>query len=260
MVINLDPVIFTLGPLQVRWYGLMYVAGFLIGTYLLKRFTKQGLFRLETIKVDALITFMIIGIFLGARIFYVFVYNWAYYAQNLTEIPAVWKGGLSFHGGLLGIVIAMWIFGRKNKLHFLQLSDWAVIAGCPGIFLVRMGNFINGELWGRVTDIPLGMIFPSGGPYPRHPSQLYEGLGEGLLLFILLWFLHRRVKINGILTGIFLMGYSLARFVIEFFREPDEQLGFFFGGTTTMGQILCFLTFAAGVGVLLYVRKKKIAI
>jgi phosphatidylglycerol---prolipoprotein diacylglyceryl transferase len=260
MVVNIDPIIFTLGPLQVRWYGLMYVLGFVIASFLMKKMARENLFKIDPKKVDTLITYLIIGMLIGARIFYVFIYNWDYYSENMDEIMAVWKGGLSFHGALTGMLVAMYLFGRVNKLHFFQVTDWVAVSAGPGLFFGRLGNFINGELWGRVTDVPWAMIFPSGGPYPRHPSQLYEALAEGLLLFGVLWFLRKRVPYNGILTLIFMAGYALIRIVVEFFREPDEQLGFFFGGHITMGQILSLVMALVGLVFFYFAHKKKIKI
>jgi phosphatidylglycerol:prolipoprotein diacylglycerol transferase len=148
----------------------------------------------------------------------------------------------------------------KFKLHFFQVSDCLALAGTPGLFLGRMGNFINGELYGRVTDSPFGMVFMKGGPYPRHPSQLYEGISEGILLWLILWMMHKRVKHYGYISAVFLGGYGFFRYVVEFFREPDAQLGYYFGGTTTMGQILCLIMIGLSVGMYLYAKKKAIPV
>jgi len=254
-----DPVIFSLGPLQVRWYGLMYVIGFVIGGQLLKIMCKEGYSKISVEKIDSFITYLIIGMFIGARLTYVFVYNWEYYSQNLNELLAVWKGGLSFHGALIGMVAALVLFARKNKLKFFEVSDILAVGVGPGLFFGRIGNFINGELWGRASNVPWAMVFPDAGPYPRHPSQLYEAVLEGLVLFLVLWFSHKRFRFYGIASGAFLLMYGTFRFVIEFFREPDSQLGFFFGGLT-MGQILCFLMIMAGALFIRAALKKKIVI
>ncbi len=258
MTVDFNPVIFDLGPLQVRWYGMMYVVGFIVGTILLRHLCDKGLFKLAKEKIDSLATYLILGMFLGARIFYVFVYNWSDYANHPMDIFAVWKGGLSFHGAIIGMTIGCIIFAKRNKLHPLHVADAAVTVGAQGLFFGRLGNFINGELYGRLTDVPWGMIFPSGGPYPRHPSQLYESLGEGLVLFLILWLGRKRLKTVGIQSSIFLMGYGVVRFIIEFFREADSQLGYYFGGHLTMGQILCFLMIISGGVMLTYFSKKKI--
>ncbi|MDC1175479.1 prolipoprotein diacylglyceryl transferase [Bacteriovoracaceae bacterium] len=247
MVVDLDPVIFSIGPLSVRWYGFMYVVGFLLAGFLLKKLIKRGFFKVAEEKIDSLITTMIICMFIGARFVYVFVYNWDYYANNPSELLAFWQGGLSFHGAIIGLLVGGYIFAKRNKVSWPHVMDNVCLAGTPGLFFGRMGNFINGELYGRVTDSPLGLIFPAGGPYPRHPSQLYEGVMEGIVLTIILWVLLRKVKFYGIISSAFLIGYGVFRYFIEFFREADAQLGYYFGGTTTMGQILCLIMIIVGL-------------
>lgn len=249
-----DPVIFSLGPVQVRWYGLMYVLGFVVGGFILKRLARRNFWPLPVESIDKYITTIIIGMFIGARLVYVFVYNWDYYSNNLLDLLAVWKGGLSFHGAVLGMCIATWLFARKHKLHFFQLGDCMAVAGTPGLLFGRIGNFINGELYGRVTDSWAGVVFPDGGPFPRHPSQLYEGLLEGIVLFALLYVVHKRERFYGVCSALFLAGYGVFRFIVEFFREPDAQLGYFFG-FLTMGQILCLLMLPASALMLLYAKK-----
>lgn len=234
----IDPVIFSLGPLQVRWYGAMYVLGFIVGGAVLKYLANKKFWPLSKEEIDRYITWLIIGMFLGARIFYVFIYNWEYYSVNLGDIFAVWKGGLSFHGAVVGMCIMTYLFAKKHKLHFFQLSDCMALAGAPGLLFGRIGNFINGELYGRVTDSWIGIVFPGGGPFPRHPSQLYEGFLEGIVLFTILFFLHKRQRFYGVVSSVFLLGYGVFRFIVEFFREPDAQLGYYFN-YFTMGQFLC---------------------
>ncbi len=234
----IDPVIFSIGPLQVRWYGAMYVLGFIVGSAILKYLYDKKFWPLPKEAIDKYVTWLIIGMFLGARLFYVFLYNWEYYSVNLVDIFAVWKGGLSFHGAVFGMCISTLLFARKHKLHFFQIADCLAVAGGPGLFFGRMGNFINGELYGRVTDSWAGIVFPGGGPFPRHPSQLYEGVLEGIVLFFILFYLHKRQRFYGIVSAVFLLSYGIFRFGVEFFREPDSQLGFYFG-YLTMGQILC---------------------
>ncbi len=253
----IDPVIFSIGPLAVRWYGLMYVIGFVLAGFLLKRMIDEGFFQIGKEKIDSLITTEIIFMFLGARIAYVFIYNWDYYGSHLSEILSVWRGGLSFHGAAVGLFIGALYFAKKNKLPGFQVTDVVCITGPLGIMFGRIGNFINAELYGRTTDVSWGIIFPGGGPYPRHPSQLYESLFEGLILFLILWFAHKKVKSYGIITGVFFAVYGVFRYGIEFFREADAQLGYYFGGTTTMGQILCLIQILFGISLIVYALKKK---
>ena len=252
-----DPVLFALGPLEIRWYGLMYVLGFLVGGQLLKYLANEKFWPVAKEEIDKYVTLLIVGMFFGARLAYVFIYNWDYYSQNLVDIFSVWKGGLSFHGAVVGMCLATWWFARKHKLHFFQIADCMAVAGSPGLFFGRMGNFINGELYGRVTDSWAGIVFPGGGPFPRHASQLYEGILEGLVLFIILFWVHRRQKFYGVVSAGFLMGYGFFRFIVEFFREPDAQLGYYLG-YFTMGQILCFMMILLSVVILKYAKYKNI--
>lgn len=256
---NLNPVLLDLGPVQIRWYGLMYVFGFLIAGFLLKVLVQKKFFKITEEKIDSLVTTMIVCMFIGARTFYVFIYNWEYYSQNLMDLLAVWKGGLSFHGALVGLLAGGYIFARQNKLAWFEVMDSIALVGTPGMFLGRIGNFINGELYGRITDSPFGIIFHDGGPFPRHPSQLYEAFLEGIVLGCILWLVKARVKVYGILSGLFVSIYGLFRFIIEFFREPDSQLGYYFG-IITMGQILCFVMILAGIGMIIYSKKKNVTI
>lgn len=253
---QIDPVIFSLGPLQIRWYGLMYVIGFLIAGYLFKVLIHRGFFKVAEEKIDTLVTTMILCMFIGARLTYVFVYNWDYYSENLSELLSVWQGGLSFHGALIGLITGGVIFARQNKISWLQVMDSVALAGTMGLFFGRLGNFINGELYGRITTHWIGVVFPDGGPLPRHPSQLYEAFLEGLLLTAILWVVLKRVKNYGVISSLFLLGYGSFRFIVEFFREPDQQLGFYFG-SVTMGQILCLLMIFGGVGLFTYVNKNR---
>lgn len=258
MVVDFDPVIFSIGPVEIRWYAMMYVLGFLVGSQILIYLSRQGFLRLEKKKIDTYVSLLMLGMLIGARVFYVFIYNWPQYAQNPGDIIAVWKGGLSFHGGVFGMTLATYYYAKKNGLHFFEMTDSMALAGTIGLFFGRMGNFINGELYGRITDSPFGVIFKGAGPYPRHPSQLYEGLTEGLLLFIILWFLKKRVQYYGVISATFICGYGFFRYIVEFFRQPDPQLGYYFWGTTTMGQILCFLMIIIGIFFYLYARKVKL--
>ncbi len=253
----IDPVIFSLGPLQVRWYGAMYVLGFVIGGAILKYLADKKFWPLPKEDIDKYVTSLIIGMFLGARFFYVVIYNWEYYSVNLADAFAVWKGGLSFHGAVFGMCIATYLFARKHKLHFFQIADCMAVAGSPGLLCGRLGNYINGELYGRVTDSWAGVVFPGGGPFPRHPSQLYEGFLEGILLFLILFYVHRRQRIYGVVSAVFLLGYGSFRFIVEFFREPDAQLGYYFE-YFTMGQFLCLAMIALSYFILQWARRANV--
>lgn len=259
---QIDPIIFGLGPLKVRWYGLMYVLGFAAVYLLVDRQIKK--YRLKFIEehFEDLNFALIIGLILGARLGYVAFYNGGYYLQHPGEIIAIWQGGMSFHGSLLGLVLAGWLFCRKKKIPFLRTADLYVVTIPIGLGLGRLGNFINGELFGRVTDVPWSMIFPAGGPAPRHPSQLYECLLEGVLLFIILWSLknvhYRRQWPGGTLFAAFLVFYGVFRSFVELFREPDVQLGFL-AGQLTMGQILSGLMILAGAAIFWGNHKKMAA-
>ncbi len=256
---EIDPAIVRIGPLQVRWYGLMYILGF-IATYLL---VKHQIERFDLKKLaphfENLNLVLIISLVAGGRLGYVLFYNFFYYLQHPLEILATWQGGMSFHGALLGVLIGGYLFCRRKNLDFLQTADIYVVTVPIGLGLGRLGNFINGELFGRVTDVPWAMIFPGGGPLPRHPSQLYESLLEGVLLFVILWNLKnsywRRGWPSGFMLAFFLIFYGLFRWIAEFFREPDAQIGFVFS-FLTMGQLLSSLMIVTGGGMLFILRKK----
>ncbi len=249
----IDPVLVRIGPLEVRWYGVMYLLGFALGYWVirseLKR--KQGVVPVEA--ADDLLFYLILGLLLGGRIGYVIFYNLKEYIHAPWEVFAIWHGGMSFHGGLIGMLVSGYFFARKRKADFLDLADIGALAAPLGLMLGRIGNFINGELYGRVTSVPWGIVFPTGGDLPRHPSQLYEALLEGPILFTVLWCLRTRLKTPGELLVAFLWGYGIFRFTIEFFREPDPQLGFI-AYWLTMGQLLCLAMIAGGVGLLIYIR------
>jgi phosphatidylglycerol:prolipoprotein diacylglycerol transferase len=238
----LDPVALHLGPLVVRWYSLAYMAGFLGGwAYARDLVKRQTLGRISVQQVDDFIVWIVLGVILGGRIGYVLFYNLPYYLSAPTEALKIWQGGMSFHGGLLGVVIAVIAYAWKNKIPMLRLGDLSAVSATIGLFFGRIANFINDELYGRTTDVPWGVIFPKAGPEPRHPSQIYEAFSEGLLLFILLSFCIRKASIAGrygTTFGIFLIGYGISRFIIEFFREPDVQIGLY-ANLFSQGQLLC---------------------
>ena len=241
---NFDPVLIQLGPFAIRWYALAYIAGILIGWLYARALIRNdrlwgGPAPMTVTDIDDFIVWVTLGIILGGRIGYVLFYNPAYFAEHPLEALELWKGGMSFHGGFTGCIAAVVLFARKNDIPILSLGDITCAVGTIGVMLVRLANFINGELWGRPSDVPWAMVFPGGGPLPRHPSQLYEAALEGLLLFVLLGLLVRAgaLKRPGLIIGAFAIGYSLARSFCELFREPDAQLGFLWGGLT-MGMLL----------------------
>ena len=255
---NLDPIFFTIGNTEVRYYSLMYIIGFVVARQLVRKLGREGYFSPGEDKADELVCFVIIGLLLGIRLGYVFFYNWGYYSKHINEIFHVWQGGLSFHGGVLGGATGAFIFSLKNKVRFFIVSDTVVITATQGIFFGRIGNFINGELYGRITDSSIGIIFKNGGPIARHPSQLYEAIGEGLILFTILWITRNKLKIHGASSALFLFGYGFIRFIIEYFREPDSHLGYYFSGYLTMGQILCLSQIIFAILVILIAKKLRI--
>ncbi|APG29019.1 prolipoprotein diacylglyceryl transferase [Syntrophotalea acetylenivorans] len=234
---QIDPVIFQIGPLAIRWYGLMYLLGFVAAYYLIRHLCRWRRLPLEDAGVSDLLFYCVLGVILGGRLGYVLFYDLSYYLEHPLQILAVWQGGMSFHGGLSGVVVFASIFCLRKKLPLLLTADVLVTAATIGLGLGRLGNFINGELWGRVTDAPWGMVFPGAGPLPRHPSQLYEAGLEGGVLFALLYLFHRRRLSPGVPFFSFCLLYGVFRFAVEFVREPDAHIGFLWGAAT-MGQLL----------------------
>ncbi len=255
----LDPVAFTLGPLAVRWYGLAYLAGFVLGGVLVYRIARRWKLDLSTDDVLNVMTGICLGIILGARLGYVLFYGAGYYLQNPAAILALNEGGMSFHGGLVGAIVGGSLVCRFSRISIPTFCDMGVCAATVGLFFGRCANFINGELWGKETDLPWGVMFETGGNVYRHPSQLYEALLEGVLLFVVLWVLSRRVppRPQGTFMGVFLMGYGLCRILIEFVRVPDEQLGYLLGGVVTMGQLLSLPLIAVGAGLFVWAHKAQ---
>lgn len=250
---QIDPVIFTIGPLAVRWYGVMYLLGFAAAYILILHLSRLRDLSLSKEGVSDLLFYGVVGVVLGGRLGYVLFYNPGQYLSRPLEIFAVWQGGMSFHGGLLGVVVAVIIFCMRRKLPMLLTGDILVTASTIGLGLGRIGNFINGELWGRVTDLPWGIIFPNAGRLPRHPSQLYEAALEGAVLFAILYFLNRKKVSPGVPFFTFFIGYGMFRFLVEFVRQPDAHLGFLWGGAT-MGQLLSLPMILFGIGGLVYLK------
>jgi len=220
---KINPVIVKIGPFQVRWYGMMYLLGFLLGYLLLKKVVRDRGMEISSRELEGPLEAVVLGVILGGRLGYVFFYNLPYYLEHPLEIPAFWHGGMSFHGGLLGTLVAGYIYCKRAGLDFWKMADSVVVVVPIGLGLGRLGNFINGELYGRVTSLPWGMVFPGAGPLPRHPSQIYEFLLEGVLLFAILWSLRRRPWPEGSLLAIFLLLYGVFRIFVEFFRQPDPS-------------------------------------
>ena len=247
---SIDPVALSLGPLQIHWYGLMYVFAFAAGWLLGRWRASRPWSGWSAAQVDDYLTFVMLGVILGGRLGYVLFYDLSAYLADPLEIVRLWNGGMSFHGGLGGVVLASWLWGRLNGKGLVDILDFVAPLVPTGLFFGRIGNFINAELWGRVTDSPLGMVFPGAGPLPRHPSQLYEAGLEGLLTFILLWVYASKPRPRGAVAGLFAVLYSLSRIAVEFFRMPDAQIGYLFGGWLTMGQVLCLPLLAAGLWLL----------
>lgn len=246
---NFDPIAFSLGPLHIRWYGLMYLFGFIAGWALGRyRATRPGaLWQRE--QVDDLLFYVALGVVFGGRIGYVLFYKLEGFLDNPTMLFKVWEGGMSFHGGLLGVLIAMVFFARKHNKGLFEVTDFIAPLITPGLFFGRIGNFINGELWGRVSDLPWAMIFyhPEAGNLPRHPSQLYEAALEGVVLFLVLWFYSAKPRPPMAVSGLFLIGYGVFRVIIEFAREPDAHLGFVAFSWVTMGQLLSIPMIVVGM-------------
>jgi phosphatidylglycerol:prolipoprotein diacylglycerol transferase len=253
---HFDPVALQLGPLVIRWYALAYVGGILLGYGLLIRLEKRWPF-FDIKARDDIVLYAVLGIVLGGRLGFVLFYHPLYFLENPADIFAVWQGGMSFHGGIIGVLLSFVFFARKHQLPWLAVMDRLALVTPIGLFLGRLANFVNGELYGRITNVSWGMVFPNGGPLPRHPSQLYEAFAEGLVLFALLYVLvryFRGFEYRGRIGGMFLAGYGVARFTVEFFREPDANLGFLFAGVT-MGQLLCLPMII--IGLWLVVKSKK---
>jgi phosphatidylglycerol:prolipoprotein diacylglycerol transferase len=251
---HIDPIAFSIGPLAVRWYGLMYLAGFAAGWWLGVHRIAKGQAPITRAQLDDLLFLIVLGVILGGRLGYVLFYKPGYYAAHPLEIAYIWQGGMSFHGGLLGVMLAMVFAARRHGVDWLRLMDF-IAPLCPlGFAAGRLGNFINAELPGRVTDLPWGMVFPGAGDAPRHPSQLYQFALEGVVLFIFLWWFSSKPRPRGQVSAMFLLGYGSLRFIAEFGREPDSFIGYLALGLT-MGQWLCLAMIAGGATLFAWGRR-----
>jgi phosphatidylglycerol:prolipoprotein diacylglycerol transferase len=253
---QIDPVAIAIGPLAVRWYGLMYLVGFATAFLLARSRIKQGKSgAISYVVFDDIFFFCVLGVVLGGRLGYVLFYKPGYYFSHPLEILAIWQGGMAFHGGFLGVILAMTYIARKHGIRWLAITDFIAPLTPIALAAGRIGNFINGELWGRVTDVPWGMVFRGAGPLPRHPSQLYQFALEGMALFIILWLYSARPRPTGAVSAVFLIGYGTLRFCAEFFREPDDFLGLL-AFNLSMGQWLCLPMVAAGIAMLAWTGRK----
>jgi len=254
---NFNPIAFELGPLKVHWYGIMYLVGF-ISTWLLGVYrSKKPWSPINSEQVTDALFYGALGVIVGGRLGYVLFYDLSFYFHNPLQVFAIWDGGMSFHGGLIGVIISQWFYSHKLKLSLFDLTDFFAPM-CPlGLAAGRLGNFINGELWGRVTDSPFGMVFPTGGPLPRYPSQLIELFLEGFVLFIILWSVSLKPRPKMFVSSLFLIFYGLFRFLVEFFREPDAQLGYLAWGWLTRGQELCVPMIVFGIALLVLCLRSR---
>lgn len=261
---NIPKSFLTIGNLELRWYGLFYLITFVIAYFVIKKLSKNIKFknlRLTNQDIIDILFWAVLGVIIGSRLGYVFFYNWQYYSQNLLKIFYIWEGGMSFHGGLLGVVLAESLYAIKNKIYIWQFADLLVLPAPIGLALGRLGNFINAELYGRITSVPWCMEFPRTAEietvFCRHPSQIYAFFLEGILLFLILWLVKNKIKNHGIIFSLFLILYGCFRIFLEFFREPDAHLGFILYNWITMGQLLSFVMLILGIIIFIYCKTSK---
>jgi phosphatidylglycerol:prolipoprotein diacylglycerol transferase len=252
---HIDPIIFGMGPLKVRWYGMMYVIGFIAAWYLAILRAKKPNSGWTAEQVSDLIFYCAVGVVVGGRLGYMFFYNWPTLITDPFSLLRIWQGGMSFHGGLIGVLIAFGFFAKKSQKTFFTVADFLTPMVPIGLGLGRIGNFINGELWGRITTVPWGMVFPNAGPFPRHPSQLYEFSLEGVVLFIILWWYSSKPRAPMAVSGLFLVLYGCFRIFSECFRQPDVQIGFLAFDWLTEGQLLSVPMIIAGAIMLILSRR-----
>ena len=257
---DFDPVAFSLGPLHVRWYGLMYLIAFLVGWALGRYRVKQPGSGWTAEQMDDLVFYIALGVILGGRIGYILFYSFSNFLHDPLVLFRIWEGGMSFHGGFLGVLLAMGLFARKYHKGFWPTVDFIAPLIPPGLFFGRIGNFINGELWGRVTDVPWGMVFhQTGDGLPRHPSQLYQAALEGVALFLIVWLFSAKPRPTMAVSGVFALSYGVFRFLVELVRQPDPQLGYLAFDWLTMGQLLSLPLIAVGVILLGLAYRRKAA-
>ncbi len=257
---HMNPVAFHIGPIGVHWYGLMYLLAF-FGCWgvLSLRIKYSSVPRCLTVAaVSDILFYVALGIIIGGRVGYMLFYDWGTLIARPLSLFEIWKGGMSFHGGLLGVALAMWLYAHQHKKAFLDIADLIAPVVPLGLATGRIGNFINGELWGRVTDVPWAMVFPNAGEMPRHPSQLYEFFLEGIVLFLILWIFSSKERSRGAVSGLFLVSYGVLRFCVEFFREPDIQMGYVAFGWLTKGQLLCLPMILIGIGMMMWANRKGV--
>lgn len=263
IVINpISPVAFSVFGIDIRWYALAYVMAFVCGYFMLRKLMRSpsAPVHLSGKGLDDLLTSVVFGVIIGGRLGYVLFYNLSYFILHPLDILAVWHGGMSFHGGILGVIIATILFARRNRINPMSVLDMLAIVAPIGLFFGRVANFINQEVMGRPSDVPWAVVFNGGTPIPRHPSPLYEAISEGLLLFVIMYCLYRYTKLRthpGALGGIMCMGYAFFRIVCEQFRAPDVQIGFLMGEWLTMGTLLSFIMFIVGLSVFAYAMRRK---
>lgn len=253
---QIDPVAISIGSFKVHWYGLMYLLGFAGVWFLGRKRAQRADSPISPEAIEDLVTYGAFGVILGGRIGYILFYHFDMFLEDPLVLFKIWQGGMSFHGGMLGVFVAMWFFGKKHNCSMLQLTDIIAPLAPIGLGAGRIGNFINSELWGRTTDVPWAMVFPTGGPLPRHPSQLYEALLEGVVLFIILWIYTSKPRPTMSATGMALFFYGCFRFFVEFFRMPDAHLGYLALSWVTMGQILSLPMVLIGAALIYFAYKK----
>jgi phosphatidylglycerol:prolipoprotein diacylglycerol transferase len=254
---DIDPVAVSLGPVAIHWYGLMYLIGFVGGWWLGVVRARRPESGWQTSEIGDLLFYVALGVILGGRVGYILFYNFALFLDDPLMLLRVWQGGMSFHGGLLGVLLAMWLYGRKTGRSFFQVTDFMAPFVPIGLGAGRIGNFINGELWGAPTDLPWGMVFPFVDDQPRHPSMLYEALLEGLVLFVVLWLYSSKPRPTRAVSGMFLLGYGVFRFGVEFVREPDAHIGYLAMQWLTMGHLLSAPMIVFGVLLLALAYRKR---